>query len=104
MTGRHIARRTLARRDFEEVVDYYLEQASVEVAMQWIAALEDALDHIVAHPRSGSPRLGHELRIARLRSWPVTGFPYLVCYIEGEERIDVLRILHRKRDVRASLG
>lgn len=43
-------------------------------------------------------------QIDGLRFWKLSDFPYLVFYIERENRIDVLRILHAQRDVEAELN
>jgi toxin ParE1/3/4 len=38
-----------------------------------------------------------------LRSWPIARYPYLVFYREGEQRIEVLRVLHGRRDIASLL-
>jgi len=95
--------RTLATQDVENAIEYYLEEKAVDAALGFIDALERAYDHIARHPASGSPRLGHELDLPDLRSWPLNTFPYLVFYLEGQDHIDVWRVLHQKRDIPASL-
>jgi toxin ParE1/3/4 len=35
--------------------------------------------------------------------WPVRRFPYLIFYLETEDRVDVWRPLHNRRDIPASL-
>ena len=102
MSQKRIARLARARQDFDEAVDYYLTEASVDVALRWISELEGVFDHIAEYPGSGSPRYGHELRIAGLRSWPLTDFPYLVFYVEGDQVIEVWRILHGSRNIPAT--
>ena len=55
----------------------------------------------ISLPKAGSTRHAVELKLDRLRCWPVSGFPYLVCHVEHEDRIDVGRVLHTKRDIPA---
>lgn len=90
--------------DLEEAVDHYIREASDDVALGFVGAVENAVDALRRQPRIGSPRLGHELQIANLRSWPVAGFPYLVFYIEQENAVFVVRVLHGARDIPKSLA
>ncbi|WP_435751719.1 type II toxin-antitoxin system RelE/ParE family toxin [Thauera sp. AutoDN2] len=61
--------------------------------------LEQAYTHIARHPGTGSPRFGHELDLPGLRSWVLSGYPYLVFYVERPDHIDVWRVLHGQRDI-----
>ena len=49
-------------------------------------------------------RYAAELNIPGLRFWPLTRFPYLVFYVEREDQLDVLLVLHAKRDIPAWLS
>jgi hypothetical protein len=55
------------------------------------------------HPASESPRSA-QLELSGLRVWPLKRFPDLVFYFEREDRIDVVRVLHGKRDLAAWLA
>ncbi len=55
------------------------------------------------HPASGSPRYARELDLPGLRSWVVSGFPYLVFCVERGADIDVWRVLHTARHIPACL-
>ena len=92
-----------ARQDFISIVDFYIAEASFDVARSFGSALRAEFDHIGRLPASGSPRYAPTVGVRDLRSWPVRGFPYLVFYIERESEIDILRILHTARDVPRSL-
>ena len=91
--------RTRAARDATEAINYYFREAGDRVALEFIAALEQAYRHLAAHPASGSPRYGHELDLPGLRYQPLTRFPYLVFYVEQHDHVDVWRILHGQRDI-----
>ena len=101
MTAKPVIPRERASRDIEESVDYYARTGSVRVALGLVDALEAALQHIANHPATGSPRHAHELDLAGLRAWPLKRYPYLVCYLEQENHIDVWRVLHASRDIPA---
>lgn len=94
-----VIRREQAQRDIEEIVTYYLEQSTQQIALNFVDELEAAIEHIQSFPESGSPRLAHALDLPGLRSWSCKTFPYLLFYFEKEECIDVWRILHQHRDV-----
>ncbi len=103
MTGKPVVLRERARRDVEAAVEHYLAEASADVALTFIDALEAAFLRMGAHPASGSPRYARELDLPGLRASLVTGFPYLVFYVAGEAGIDVWRVLHAPRDAPAWL-
>lgn len=92
-----------ALRDFDAIVLYYETEGSRLLARSFVSALREALRHISQFPGSGSPRQDLTPEIPELRSWPVSGFPYLVFYAGKEASIDVYRVLHTARDVPASL-
>jgi toxin ParE1/3/4 len=93
--------REQANRDVDEAIAYYLGEHAVQAALGFIDALEQAYAHIGRHPGTGSPRYAHELNLPGLRAWPLTRYPYLVCYIERPDHVDVWRVLHQQRDIPA---
>jgi toxin ParE1/3/4 len=93
--------REQANRDVDEAIAYYLGEQAVQAALGFIDALEQAYAHIGRHPGTCSPRYAHELNLPGLRAWPLTRYPYLVCYIERPDHIDVWRVLHQQRDIPA---
>lgn len=103
MTPRSVVLRARARRDVDEAVAHCLDHAGTEIVIGFIGALEEAFGHIADNPGSGSPRYGHEVNLPGLRSWPLKAYAYLVFYMTYEDRIDVWRILHDRRDIPAWL-
>ncbi|MXX77414.1 MAG: type II toxin-antitoxin system RelE/ParE family toxin [Gemmatimonadales bacterium] len=99
MTPESVVLRAAARRDVDEAITHYLKEAGSQVVLGFIDALQEAFGHIADNPRSGSPRHGHEVNLPGLRSWPLRGYPHLVFYMTGHNRIDVWRILHGRRDI-----
>jgi toxin ParE1/3/4 len=87
-----------ADRDVLAALDHYVNEAP-EAADGFVAALEQAFDHIRRAPATGSPRYAHELNLPGLRFWACSRFPYLVFYMEHADRIDVWRVLHARRDI-----
>ena len=69
-----------------------------------VDALEDAYAVLARNPSIGTPRYAAELDIPGLRTWALPRFPYLICYAERQDRIDVWRVLHGRRDIPAHLA
>lgn len=103
MTTRPVVLRERAQSDVEEAVEHYLAEASAAVALDFVEALEAAFRLVGEHPAAGSSRYARELDLPGLRSRLVTGFPYIVCYVEREADVDVWRVLHTARDISAWL-
>lgn len=96
--------RALAGNDIDTAIAYYKQEAGPQVAVEFVDALEDAIDHLRKHPLTGSLRFAYELEIPGLRSWPLQTFPHLVFYVPDEERIDIWRVLHASRDIPTHLA
>jgi len=99
VTAKPVVPRTLANRDIEDTITYYLSEDAGQAALGFIDALEQAYAHIGRHPETGSPRYAHELNLPGLRFWPLAHYPYLIFYVERPEHIDVWRVLHGQRDI-----
>lgn len=96
--------REAALADVEAAARRHTLQGGVGLAEGFLAALEVAYAHIAQHPATGSPRWAAELNVEGLRSWGLSRYPQLVFYVEGEDRVEVLRVLHGARDIPASLA
>jgi len=101
MTLQPVVPREQAKRDAEQAVDYYANEAGKPVALRFIDALENAYRAIAAHPATGSPQYAFELNLPGLRTWPIKRFPYLIFYVEPGQHVDVWRILHAQRHIPA---
>jgi toxin ParE1/3/4 len=93
--------RLQANADIDATIAYYAAEASEQVALGFIDALERAYSHLARHGATGSTRYAHELDLPGLRSWPLTRYPYLIFYVERADHIDVWRVLHQQRDIPA---
>jgi len=97
VTAKRVFRRAAA-------ILHYGEAAGEKTAVEFARALKGAFAHIARHPASGSPRWAHVLGLRDLRTWPLKGFPYLVFFMEGADRIDIWRVLHQERDIPKWMG
>jgi toxin ParE1/3/4 len=91
--------RALALQDVDDSVAYLLQQQATDAALNLIDSLEAAFTYISKNAATGSTRYAHALDLPGLRTWPLTGHPYLIFYVEQDAHIDVWRLLHMSRDI-----
>jgi addiction module RelE/StbE family toxin len=89
-----------AERDVDEIWDYYAETASSETAERLLTTIFAAVARIAAHPFQGRPRT--DFRPLDLRS--VRAPPYLIFYRVESDRVQIVRVLHERRDLPAALA
>jgi toxin ParE1/3/4 len=93
-----LVRRARADEDVIDAIDHYSNESSA-TATAFVDALEQAYGHIQRWPAKGSPRYAHALDLPGLRFCRCTRYPYLVFYVEKDDRIEVWRVLHASRDI-----
>jgi len=96
--------RAQAQQDFADIIAYYEIEAGVDTALIFTDELQRTYRSVADAPGIGSPRFGEIARIPGLRSRMVRRFPYLVFYIEQRDHVEMLRILHARRDIPACLA
>jgi antitoxin ParD1/3/4/toxin ParE1/3/4 len=89
-----------ARQDIRDIRKYYLKVADVRVARHVIEAIEQACMFVGRNPAAGHIR--PHLTSNPLKFWQV--FSYLVVYDPVTRPIQIVRILHTSRDLKALLG
>ena len=99
MTAKSFSIRPKADAEFDEALDRYLLEAGVAGAPRFLNAVEDAHALIADAPGAGAPELGRQMAMDGLRVWKITGFPYLVLYLEDDAGVEIVRFLHAHRDV-----
>ena len=104
MTALPVVPRAMARADMDEAITHLIAEACVDTALNFIAEIETAFAMLGEFPAAGSPRWAHELSLPGLRSWRFGNFPWLICYVAHDDRVDVWRVLHAKRDMPAWLA
>jgi len=83
--------------DLNEIVDYIAARnptASAKVA----AALYDAAAHLDSHPR-----MGRRGRLSGTRELVVARLPFIIVYRIEYNRVEVLRVIHGRRDWHTAL-
>ena len=93
-----------AQSDVDELVAGYTDDAGPDVAHRFVDALAEAFDLIASNPGIGSPRYGLMLNLPGVRCWSLRPWPQVIFYVERENAIDVVRVLHGARDIPATLA
>ena len=88
-----------AVEDEEEIVHYYEQTSSEQVALGFINALDQAFSQLSRYPQMGSPRPEYDLELDGIRSWPLKKFPHLIYYEIQTDHVELWRILHPRRDI-----
>ena len=91
-----------AKGDVLEIADYYTE-ISAGLAERFVAELGDALERLCFKPGLGSRRYAHLLPDTSLRVWQLDHFPYVLFYLVDDTGLNVLRVLHERRDLSNNL-
>lgn len=99
MSERQTHLRSRAASDIDDAIAYLRGNAGEVVALGFVDALENGINHITRSPNAGSLRLAYELGIPELRAWGVRRFPYLIFYVALGDRVDIWRVLHTSRDI-----
>lgn len=94
MPGRYILSPE-AKRDIEQIRDYYVEQAGAKIARHVLGEITRALSFLAHSPGAGHRR--DDLTDEDVRFWPVLS--YLVAYDPVMRPIGIARVLHAARDL-----
>jgi len=84
-----------AKRDIEQIRDFYVEEAGVQVARHVLAQITKALRFLAETPGAGHRR--DDLTDEDVRFWTVLS--YLIVYDPTMRPIGIARVLHAARDV-----
>jgi plasmid stabilization system protein ParE len=90
-----------ARADLREI-SAYIRQDSSAAAQRVRDALCEAMRRLAEMPGMGHMREDLVEGDSRLRFWPV--YSYLIVYRTETDPLEIVRVLHSARDVRAILG
>ena len=98
-----ILRRLKAAQDAEDIANY-IAKDSLEAAIRFLENTELTLRDLAASQSSGSPFESDHPELANLRFRRVKGFPHhVIFYVNQENAIEVVRILHGARDLDTEL-
>lgn len=96
--SRRLIRSAAARRDLIDIWKYVATASSAVMADNLLAEIDRATLRLAKHPFSGRPR--NDIAVG-LRSILVS--PYLVIYSVTDTAIEIVRVLHERRDVSSAI-
>jgi toxin ParE1/3/4 len=100
-----VVKRIAAKRDLSDHFVFLGENASVDVARRFLAAVDSSLQALARMPEMGPSHIFRNPRFAGVRMLPVGGFErYLIFYRPARDGIEVLRVLHGARDIESLFG
>jgi toxin ParE1/3/4 len=95
----NVTKREAAKRDLEEIF-VYLGETNVDTALDFLFAAEQTFELLAKMPQLGSHRRFQPTNLFKLRQFPVDGYAaYLIFYEPTADGIEVVRVLHGKRDI-----
>ena len=93
-----------ADRDLDDYADYLAEQASLDVALRFFDAAYSTFALIATQPNMGWRSRIKYPGLEALRVFRVAGFEHmLILYRTLPEGVDILRVIHGSRNLRALL-
>lgn len=95
--------RERAEADINAAFDHYLSVAPAKIATNFVLEVDACMRRVEQFPAAGSPRYAELLDLDGLRSVVVERFPYIVFYVERDDCVDVIRVLHQHQDLPAVL-
>lgn len=102
VSPKQVIRSAQAQSDVQEALAYYQLEAPHAVDA-FLNALQRVVAHIQRAPGTGSPRYAIELNMPGLRFWLLSKFPYGLFYLEQDDQLLVIRMVHMAQDIPASL-
>jgi toxin ParE1/3/4 len=90
-----------AVRDLVHAAVYLTERSgSDDLAFRFLEKAEACFKQLAAMPQMGARRQYHDPALAGIRIWRIAGFDnYLVFYRPTGRGIEIIRVLHAKRDI-----
>ncbi len=72
------------------------------LALRFLDAAEASFEHLAAMPELGVARDYRDPRLSGVRMWPIGRFEnYLIFYRPAARGVEIVRVLHAKRDIGA---
>jgi len=81
------------------------ESGNNDVSFRFLAAAEASFEQLAAMPEMGVARKYFDPVLAGVRMLRIAGFDnYLIFYRHAENGIEIIRVLHAKRDIDSLFG
>ena len=106
MARRLVDKLPQALRDLADIAVYLAEESESDaLALRFLDMVEACFEQLAEMPELGVKRKYLDPALKDVRIWRVSGFDsYLVFYRPTERGIEIIRVLHAKRDIVALFG
>jgi toxin ParE1/3/4 len=104
MSPKRAVFRAKARRDVVEAHDRYVTEGGMPLGLRFLNDVEATIRRLEAFPVIGSTRYADIPDVHDNRHILLSEFPYLIFYMILDDRLDVMRVLHQKRDIPEELS
>jgi toxin ParE1/3/4 len=97
----HVDKRPQAIRDLADIAVYLAEESgNDDIAFRFLDAAETSFAKLAAMPAIGVGREYRDPELDWIRMWRIAGFDqYLIFYRPTESGVEIIRVIHGKRDV-----
>ncbi len=101
MARNPVKKRPQAIRDLADIASYLAEESgNADLGFRFLDAAEGGFEQLADMPGMGVTRQYNDPDLAGVRMWRVAGFPsHLIFYRQLESGIEIVRVLHAKRDI-----
>ena len=101
MARSRVDKRPQAIRDLADIAVYLAEEGpSDDLAFRFLDAAESSFEQLAAMPAMGVARAFHDPELEGVRMWRVVGFDsHLIFYRATETGVEIIRVIHGKRDI-----
>ncbi len=97
----NIKKREQAKRDLEEIF-VFIGERDIDTGLDFLLATEQTFELLAGMPLLGSARRFKSPRLRNIRQFPVKSYEdYLIFYIPTDDGVEILRVLHGRRDIEA---
>ena len=104
MAQQSVFRRSQVDLDLIELADY-IARDNLDAALRFIHAAEESFQFLAEQSMAGEACQFTDASHVGIRVWHVRRFPnYLIFYRQVNEGVEVIRVLHGARDLRALLA
>lgn len=106
MSRKRFEKRPQAIVDLANIAIYLAEESGSDgIAFRFLDAAEASFESLAVMSEMGTARTYNDPALVGVRMWRVAGFPnHLIFYRPIKSGIEVIRVLHAKRDLEALFG
>ena len=93
-----------ADHEIDAQVAYYADHSGARLAERFYQDLQATLRSLLKSPGKGRIFVSSNKALVGIRSWLMSGFPFLIYYREVDDGIEIVHVLHGARDRDNILG